>query len=122
SGFHRTEATLTTPGDERGLRAFLTAAHAAGERVTLRGAGLSLDRQSVGTRLLSLARFRRLAIDRERQRVTVGAGVTWGEVFDATTRVGLVPPILPTTRQSTVGGTLSANSLSRFSPLHGREG
>ncbi|MBI5514020.1 MAG: FAD-binding oxidoreductase [Deltaproteobacteria bacterium] len=122
SGFHQCAAELFRPRDEAELARLLADCDARGQRCTLRGSGLSLDRQALGERAISLAHFQKLAVDPTTRRATVGAGVTWGQVFDATARVGLAPAIMPTTRQGTIGGTLSAHSLSRFSPLHGREG
>jgi len=41
-----------------------------------------------------------------RDRVTVGAGATWGEVLAATLREGTTPPVLPDYLGLSVGGTL----------------
>ncbi len=54
--------------------------------------------------------------------VHVGAGVTWGALLDATLAQGWVPASIVTASSATVGGTLAAHCLSRFSALFGKEG
>jgi FAD/FMN-containing dehydrogenase len=98
-------------------------AHHQGRRLVLRGAGLSFDGQSVDDDLaLSLEAMDHLAIDPLSGHFTAGPGVTWGEVCTRLAPHGWVMPAAVTTSSATVGGTLSSNSLSRFSPIFGKEG
>ena len=121
-GFHVSRAQIVAPRDEAELARALRRASAAGRRVVVRGAGLSLDRHAVGDDLVVLTRhLDRLDLNTVTGTLTVGPGVTWGEVLDATAPHGLVPRSVPTAPDITVGGTLATNALSRFSALHGQE-
>jgi decaprenylphospho-beta-D-ribofuranose 2-oxidase len=101
----------------------LREATAAGERITLRAGGTSFDEQALGSNVvISMLDMKGIAVDPKAHRVQVGAGVTWGEIFEETLRFGLLPPIVVTTRRATAGGTLASHSISRFTPALGREG
>src|SRR5258706_7297070 len=95
SGFHECNADVCRPRDEAELAALLADSHARGLRCTLRGSGLSLDRQSLGERVISLSQFQKLELDVGARRLTAGAGATWGQIFDATTAESLAPAIMP---------------------------
>ena len=69
-----------------------------------------------------MTRFDHIKIDAASGFLTVGVGALWGNILALVEPLGLVPSVMVTTRRAKVGGTLSANSLSRFSCLHGREG
>jgi FAD/FMN-containing dehydrogenase/CRP-like cAMP-binding protein len=91
--------------------------------VTLRGGGLSFDEQALGDGVvLELEGFDEIRFDPATGQLRVGAGARWGDVVAALEGTGYLPPILVSASSATVGGTLSANSVSRFSPLWGREG
>jgi decaprenylphospho-beta-D-ribofuranose 2-oxidase len=59
--------------------------------------------------------------DRHGYHVTLGAAAKWGDVIPRLAKDGLVPYSVVTTAHATVGGTVSADCLSRSSPLTGRE-
>jgi FAD/FMN-containing dehydrogenase len=121
SGLHRTDATVFLPQTLAHLVSLL--AHAREQRlpVTVHGSGLSLDEQGIGRGIVvSLRAFRSVAVNAAAAEATAEAGATWAEVLHALP-AGLVPRIVVTSQRATVGGTLSANSLSRFSPVFGRE-
>jgi hypothetical protein len=91
--------------------------------VVLRGGGLSMDGQAVGDDIaVSLEAFDELSFDPVSGRLTVGAGVRWGDIGARLEPFGWIPPVVITARSATVGGTLGSNCLSRFSPLWGKEG
>ena len=88
----------------------------------MRGGGHSFDAQPIGDDLVvSTERLGSIEL-LDGDRVRVGPGATWGEIFAATQPHGLVPAITVTTENATAGGTLSADCLSRFSPAYGKEG
>jgi decaprenylphospho-beta-D-ribofuranose 2-oxidase len=122
SGF-RSTARVVSPATEEQLRQALRAAAAAEERITFRAGGTSFDEQALGSNVvISLLNLKGVAVDPKAQTVQVGAGVTWGEIYEETLRFGLLPRIVVTTRLATAGGTLSSHSISRFTPTLGREG
>jgi decaprenylphospho-beta-D-ribofuranose 2-oxidase len=99
--------------------------YAAGKklRVTFRGGGHAFDTQSLNERLvISMEKFKRIDVDTASRTVTAEAGAEWGDVLAKTAASGMVPYVMVTTHTATVGGTLSSDSLSRFSPTLGREG
>jgi FAD/FMN-containing dehydrogenase len=123
SGLHEASPEVAIPADLAALRAILDAAAKAGRRVTVRGAGMSLDSHAIGSDLsLVMTAFDRITVDEAASTVTAGVGAPWGEVLARLEPLGLVPKVMISTKRATVGGTLSANSLSRFSCIHGREG
>jgi decaprenylphospho-beta-D-ribofuranose 2-oxidase len=112
-------------------------ARAAKQRVTIRGGGHSFDAQALhegdtGTQMiLSTEAFEpeRIEFDpKTRDRVTLGSGVRWRRfVTEAIqhARQNNIPICLPGSIQTggdaTVGGTLAADCLSRFSGTMGKE-
>lgn len=97
-------------------------------RVTIRGGGQSLDAQALNDDLvieLEGPEFTAIGEPKEDERgpyVTAGAAARWGDVVAKVSARGYVPYSVVTTSQATVGGTLSADCLSRSSPVTGREG
>ena len=88
----------------------------------MRGGGHSFDAQPIGDDLVvSTERLNSIEL-LDGDRVRVGPGATWGEIFAATQPHGLVPAGTVTTEHATAGGTLSADCLSRFSMAYGKEG
>ena len=90
--------------------------------ITFRAGGNAFDTQSLNKVVISLDRFDDIRVDVDNARVTVGSGATWGDILKETLKHNLVPYVMVTTRTTTAGGTLSADSLSRFSPTCGKEG
>ena len=78
-GVHRARAHILHPSSEDELAAIFKQATERGRRVTLRGAGLAFDDQSIGDDLVvSLERFGGIRVDRGAGMVTMGAAATWG--------------------------------------------
>ena len=114
---------VAVPENRLELRGAFEYARAQGLRVTFRGGGHAFDSQSLNERLvISMEKFTRIEVDPESRTVTAGAGAEWGDVLAATSEHRMVPHVMVTTHTATVGGTLSSDSLSRFSPTLGREG
>ena len=116
-------AQVQAPRTEAELAAVLRAACAAGQPVTFHAAGRSFDTQALNdTMVVSLRRLDQIGKPNLAAcTVTVGAGARWGDILRTTLEVGLVPYVMVTTSHATAGGTLSADSLSRFSPSCGKE-
>ena len=99
------------------------AAVRSGRRITLRGGALAFDRQALGQDLvLALDGFDELRLDHDAAQLSVGASATWGQVIGMLDGTGLLPPIVVSASTTTIGGTISSNSISRFSPVFGNEG
>jgi decaprenylphospho-beta-D-ribofuranose 2-oxidase len=121
----KVRALVWAPTTEQELRAALSYAEATGKSVTFRAGGMAFDTQSLNDHLvISLEALKSVHVDDDPKTptVTVGAGATWGEILKETKAKGLVPVVMVTTSKATAGGTLSSNSLSRFSATQGREG
>lgn len=123
-GCYQTTLSQTfAPKTEEEVADILAMAHREGRNVTLCGANMSLDSQSLGSDIsMTLAAFNQIKVDSKSQTVTAGVGANWGEVVDAVKEHNLYPYVVVSNRRVTVGGSISANSLSRFSNIHGREG
>ena len=121
-GLFRARCSCFVPADVSELRALFARARVEGRRVTLRGAGLAFDGQSLNDDwVISLERFGGVEVDREKGQVTVGPAARWGEIVDATLRHDLLLPIVVTTSYASAGGTLRVQRSGRFSQVHGKE-
>jgi decaprenylphospho-beta-D-ribofuranose 2-oxidase len=122
TGLYEGRAWILEPENVEQLRQIFAYARESRRRVTIRGAGHSFDGQPIGEDLVvSMERLNSIEL-LEDDRVRVGPGARWREIFAATQPHGLVPAITVTTESATAGGTLSADCLSRFSPAYGKEG
>jgi decaprenylphospho-beta-D-ribofuranose 2-oxidase len=116
-------ALLAFPVNRDELRGAFAFALQKGFSVTFRGGGHAFDTQSLNDKLvISLEKLRRIDVDGNSATVTAEAGARWGDILAKCTAAGMVPHVMVTTHTATAGGTLSSNSLSRFSPTLGREG
>ena len=100
-----------------------------GKTVTFRGAGQSLDAQALNHDIvvvMSRDHFADIGEPEQNERgtyqVTVGAAARWFDVIQKVAPLGLFPPSLVTSPDATVGGTLSADCVSRLSCTSGKEG
>lgn len=124
---HRARTDLISVKDLDALRAALAALAGQGRRVTLRGAGLSLDAQALGrdvTLCLDPEGFGEIGpvrVSRGRATVRLGAMARWGDVYEAIAPQGYVTPNVVTGSAITVGGSLASDCLSRFSGAWGKE-
>jgi decaprenylphospho-beta-D-ribofuranose 2-oxidase len=100
----------------------------AGQRVTFRGGGQSLDAQSLNRDtviVLDAPAFSYIGEpqqDAEGYFITTGAGARWWDIVEKIGKLGLFPPSMATAADATVGGTLSADCVSRMSAIWGKEG
>jgi decaprenylphospho-beta-D-ribofuranose 2-oxidase len=120
----KVRATVCRPRTQAEVTAILAYAKQSSRTVTFRAGGQSFDSQALNDGIvISLERLDYIeAIDRSRGTITVGAGATWGKILKVTRAEGFVPVVMVTTSAATAGGTLSSNSVSRFTASLGREG
>lgn len=123
----RARALVCKPRSQSELCAALAYARAANKDVTFRAGGQSFDTQALNDQIvISLERLNAIGEIVEREpgsfTITVGAGATWGKILAATLPRGFAPHVMVTSSSATAGGTLSSNSLARFSASSGREG
>ena len=122
-GGFKQRALVCTPACRDELEAVLLFAQRNGKRLTFRAGGQAFDTQSLNHEIVvSLEKFKSVALSKTRDTVTAGCGATWAQVLAETLPHGRVPYIMVTSSAATVGGTLSSHSISRFSPSFGREG
>jgi len=123
SGLHGCRAEVRLPHRVEDLAATLAEARTQGRRVTLAGAGLSFDAQALGADVIvSTARLDHIEVDPERAVVRVGPGARWHDIVRATSTRGFLTPVMVSSGDTTAGGTVGTNGLSRFSPVFGKEG
>jgi len=122
TGLYEARARVARPSNVAELSELFSYAREHGRRVTIRGGGHSFDAQPINDDLVvSTERLDSIELV-DGDRLRVGPGAEWGEIFAATQRHGLFPNDTATTENATAGGTLSADCLSRFSPAYGKEG
>ena len=120
SGFRGHADRVLTPADEAEVLSIIGEAVRTQTPLTIAGAGTGLTGSGVpqGGWLLSLERFRRLAI--ETGRAHVGAAVSLLELRDAAARTGQFYAPDPTEISASMGGTIACNSSGsrsfRFGP------
>lgn len=123
----RATAKVYRPLDEAALVSRLRSLQ-AGQRVTFRGGGQSLDAQSLNRDVVIALDAPKFSYIGEPQRdaegyfITTGAGARWWDVICKIGKLGLFPPSMATAADATVGGTLSADCVSRMSAIWGKEG
>lgn len=123
SGLHSVRTELHEVRSVRELVSVFATARKQGRRVGLRGAGLSFDSQSLSADLtVRLTGFDTVTVDAEAKTVTAGSSATWSSVLAKTAPFGLMPRIVVSGSDITIGGTLGVNAHSRFSPVWGKEG
>ena len=122
TGLFEAKASVVRPSNVNELREVFRRARESGRRVTMRGGGHSFDAQPIGDDIVvSTERMNSIELLPD-DRIRVGPGATWGQIFAETQPHGLVPAVTVTTEHATPGGTLSADCLSRFSMAYGKEG
>ncbi|MFO0629760.1 MAG: FAD-binding protein [Polyangiales bacterium] len=99
----------------------VTSRRARGVRFTLRGGGCTFDTKAVGRHLL-VGPSDATEVQVENGHVTAGGAATWRDTLRAMLAARRYPRSVNTSSRATVGGTLAADCLSRFSPKNGREG
>lgn len=98
------------------------------QRVTFRGGGQSLDAQSLNADTVIVLDARAFSYIGEPQHdsdgyfITTGAGARWWDIIEKIGKLGLFPPSMATAADATVGGTMSADCVSRMSAIWGKEG
>jgi decaprenylphospho-beta-D-ribofuranose 2-oxidase len=127
SGLHTATACVCFPTDLDELRRIFAYAKAKFAEdnafsVTLRSGAHAFDSQSLGDQLVvSMTRFDKITVLKNKKQVCVEPGATWGSILAELSPHGLVPASTVTSSHATAGGTLAADCLSRFSPLYGKE-
>lgn len=122
-GYNECTAEVFYPKDEEGLCNILVLARNQNRKVSFRGEGFSFDSQGMNNDLLiSLKHFDKIKVNAPARQVTVGPGALWGNILKATSPYNLIPAVMVSTSHASAGGTISANCMSRFSPVLGKEG
>lgn len=118
----RARCDLASPGNVDELAAVFEACRREGRLATLRAGGHSFDGQALNTDLvISLDRLDGIAIDAAACRMTAGPGARWGRAVEQVLAHDRMVPVIVSTTSASVGGTLSSNSYSRFTPSRGKE-
>ncbi len=123
SGYYQCSAELLYPADVESLCNILAMARQQNRKVSFRGEGYSFDSQGLNNDLLiSLKQFTKIEVNASAKQVTVGPGANWRNILNAVSPYNLIPAVMVSTGHASAGGTFSANCMSRFSPVLGKEG
>ena len=116
------QAWVYHPQHQEHLRRIFRYALDEERRVTFRGGAHSFDSQSLSHDIvISMGAFDSIEI-LSNTSMRVGPGATWGRIVAELEPLGLMPKVTVTGSDTTAGGTLSGDCLSRFSPAYGKEG
>lgn len=125
---HSSVALVYRPQNEAQLAELLSAIP-VGRKVTVRGGAQSLDTQALNDDIvifLDGGAFKCIGEVFRSQTggycITTGASATWEQVLERIAPLGLMPPVVCTSGDATVGGTLATNAVSRTSSIYGKEG
>jgi hypothetical protein len=116
------------PRGEAQLIALLKSIAKPGRKITFRGGGQSLDSQSLNSDTVialdapELSWIGAVQQDDDGYYIRTGAGARWWDIICEVGKLGLFPPSMATAADATVGGTLSADCVSRMSAVWGKEG
>ena len=109
---------VARPGNVGELHAVVAACAAAGAPITVRGGGASYTDGYLHSRpggvTIDTSRLKAISIDEHNAVVTVEAGVTWAELYEALKSRGLRTPFWGpfSGLAATIGGSMSQNSVS----------
>ena len=109
---------VARPGSVAELQAVVAACAAAGAPITVRGGGASYTDGYLHSRpggvTIDTSRLKAITIDEHNAIVTVEAGVTWAELYEALKARGLRTPFWGpfSGLAATIGGSMSQNSVS----------
>jgi decaprenylphospho-beta-D-ribofuranose 2-oxidase len=124
----RATARVYRPKGEAALVGLLKSIGSDGRHITFRGGGQSLDSQSLNTDTVialdapELSWIGKVQQDEDGYFISTGAGARWWDIICEIGKLGLFPPSMATAADATVGGTLSADCVSRMSAVWGKEG
>jgi hypothetical protein len=116
-GLSRSDAEEVTVHSLEQAAAELARAGDEGRTVALRAAGASFHDQAMGSDRVLLLGDMPPTLRREGDTLVVGPSATCGAVFDELLTTGHALPALPTSRRISIGGSLSADTLTRWSPF-----
>lgn len=124
--YRRSPLAVVRPADTRDVAAVIRFAGGRGIPVVPRGAGHSQGGQSlagggISLDMRALAGVEILTAPDSGPSVLTGAGAPWGAVLRAALATGLVPPVLTSSLEPTVGGTLSVGGVGHTSHRHGTQ-
>jgi len=111
---HRVPKAVVKPRNAAELSESVRRAGLSKRPIVTRGTAHSQGGQCLGggACLVSTRELRGIQdVGAEDRIVTVGAGVTWQEVVNHTSAVGLIPPVLTDNLQVSVGGTLAVGGV-----------
>lgn len=92
-------------------------------KITLAGSFNSFDRQNSGNDVvISFREFNSIKYNSSNHTITVGAGASWGAIFDVVYENKCALFTCVTGLKPTAGGTLSVNTNSVWTPGNGKEG
>jgi len=124
-GFDKVRPRMwTEPADRDELSRQLRTLREEDRKITFRGGGWSFHDQSLNADVVvSMARFDSIEVDTEASPpvVRVGSGARWRDILNACLAHNVVPGVMVTGGDTTAGGTASGDSISRFSPVWGKE-
>ncbi len=122
SGYETVQAKYYEPASIEKLQAIVRYCNENSRTFSMSGSCLSFDSQCLNPEMIiSTKRINHIHLNLEQNRITVGSGATWGSILSTILPLGYGTYINPTAGEITVGGSISCDSYTRFTPGFGRE-
>jgi FAD/FMN-containing dehydrogenase len=122
SGYYTVEPWVYEPSSLEELRELVSSFNRTNTRFSVAGGFYSFDNQCQNSEaVISCKNINHIRLDLANKRVVAGAGATWERILAELVPHGYLMYIAPTGGKITIGGSISSDSYSRFTPGVGRE-
>lgn len=122
SGYESIETTVYEPSTLEELQQIVLYFNNNNIRFSVSGACFSFDNHCLNEEVvISCKRITSIQLDLQNNLITVGCGTSWETILTTLVPLGYGIYVAPTAGRITVGGSLSCDTYSRFTPGIGRE-
>ncbi|MCB9332181.1 MAG: FAD-binding oxidoreductase [Lewinellaceae bacterium] len=122
SGYNIAKPKLYTPSTIEDIVLLVKFFNKKNIKFSMSGSCLSFDKHCLNQhRVISTRNLSYIKLNLDKNLITVGAGTTWQAVVSELSKYGFVPYITPSSGYITVGGSISCDTYSQFTPGYGRE-
>jgi hypothetical protein len=122
SGYDSVETKVYEPSTLEELQELVRLFYSTSTQFSISGACFSFDNHCLNENfVISCKNINYIQLNLAQNRISVGAGTSWEKILETLVPLGYGVYVTPTAGRITVGGSLSCDSYSRFTPGIGRE-